>query len=153
MSGLREIVEEQRTHCPHCHKPIDLSEFASELFQRILRMLSKGERVMIAKFGSFTARYIQGHKINHFGEEKTVHGRNVIRFRAHAAAKVSVNTRFAKGKKNGERRARTSGTAPKKTANGSKEVAPKRAARDGAAGDGAVVVSNARRIARARARK
>ncbi len=95
MPGLRELIEKQmRPHCPHCHKPLDLTEFSSELFQLVLRTIEQGERVLVAHFGSFYAKYVAGRKINHFRGSTQIAGRKVIRFRATANAKRLINERF-----------------------------------------------------------
>jgi nucleoid DNA-binding protein len=128
-----------------------MGEFASELFQRVLKVLSKGERVMIARFGSFQARYVQGHKINHFGVEKKATGRNIIRFRAAAAAKEVVNSRFAKEHKKNERRVGGAGVAPKTRKEDVPREQPEQSSEGGdqaARGSEGAVVSSARRRAR-----
>lgn len=94
MAGLSEIVQDMRPKCSHCHKAIDLSEFANEMFQRILKTIATGDRVFVAHFGTFTAKYVAGRVIQSFGTEKQIAGRNVIRFRAAAHAKRVINEKF-----------------------------------------------------------
>lgn len=115
MAGINDILEEMRAKCQKCHGALDLSEFADELFKRILSRLEQGERVQISGFGSFTARYVGDRKIQGFGGPTTMKGRRIIRYRASPHAKAIVNNeepppprdrtpKKKKGKKKGGKR-------------------------------------------------
>lgn len=98
MAGLHEIVRSMLLHCPHCNKPIDLTEFTTVLFQRVLDVLSTGERVFVTQFGTFTAKRMKGWTVKSFGRgEHTFGSRRVIRFRAARNAKEMVNSGPEKG--------------------------------------------------------
>lgn len=104
MAGLGEIVQRMHPRCPHCHHALDLTEFASELFAQILDALARGDRVLVAHFGTFAARRVASRTIQSFDGPKEIAARTLIRFRTAAHAKETINAQDAGGVANEQRR-------------------------------------------------
>lgn len=92
MPGVRQLCHETRARCPYCARSLDLSDFGVELFRRIVKALSRDERVEVEGFGTFRAPMVKGRKVRGLkGNVRLTADKRIIRFRAAARAKALVN--------------------------------------------------------------
>lgn len=92
MTGINEVCKGINAKCPYCRRALDMSNFGSEFFRRILRALARGERVEAENFGTFRAPVVPGRKV--VGLDKKIRwtsDKRVIRFRASNKAKRVLN--------------------------------------------------------------
>lgn len=106
MAGVHQLCRDINAKCPYCRRSLDMSDFGGELFRRILRALSMGERVEAEGFGVFRAPVTPGRKIRGLkGTVELTGDKRIIRFRASVHAKRAVNALLDAAKKKTRRRA------------------------------------------------
>ena len=77
-----KVCKSIKAHCPHCNKPLDLSDFAVEFFRRVLLHLKDHDRFVIPHFGTFKMYIWQPREGVFKGKSYSVPSQRYLHFRA-----------------------------------------------------------------------